>query len=169
MFKSVGSESFFLINTLNWAKVTEKTFTLLQKKSISNKCCYFELFHFPYKNILRNKKNMSWPQNQHLRIIIISEGWCDTADWSNDSEIGWKNMCFLHSQKSCSSWCFRSPAGWPHARGGLLCPALRWERCWSAPSYSLSGPPETCCSPPVETDRVSLHHYYLTLFDIVHS
>ncbi len=121
------------------------------------------IFH---KNILRNKKNISWPQNQHLRIIIISEGWCDTEDWSNDPEIGWKNMCFLHSQKSCSSWCFRSPAGWPHARGGLLCPALRWERCWSAPSYSLSGPPETCCSPPVETDRISLHHYYLTLFDI---
>ncbi len=75
-------------------------------------------------------------------------------------------ICFLHSQRSCSSWCFRSPAGWPRARGGLLCPALRWERCWSAQSYSLSGPPETCCSPPVETDRVILHHYYLSLFAI---
>jgi len=29
-------------------------------------------------------RNVSWAPNQH--IIIISEGSCDTADWSNDAE-----------------------------------------------------------------------------------
>ncbi len=31
-----------------------------------------------------NKKNVSWAANQH--IWIISEGSCDTEDWSNDAE-----------------------------------------------------------------------------------
>ncbi len=28
--------------------------------------------------------NVSWAENQH--IVIISEGSCDTEDWSNDAE-----------------------------------------------------------------------------------
>ncbi len=32
-----------------------------------------------------NNINASWAANQH--IIIISEGWCNTEDWSNDAEI----------------------------------------------------------------------------------
>ncbi len=31
------------MDALNWLKVTVKSFTLLQKISISNKCCSFEL------------------------------------------------------------------------------------------------------------------------------
>lgn len=82
-------------------------------------------------------------------------------------KLGLMKMCFLHLQKSCSSWCFRSPAGQPRAHGGLLFPARRWERCWSAQSYSLSGPLETCCSPPVETHRVILH-FIVLLYLIFH-
>ncbi len=29
-------------------------------------------------------KNVSWSANQHIRMI--SEGSCDTEDWSNDAE-----------------------------------------------------------------------------------
>jgi len=29
-------------------------------------------------------KNVSWAANQHIRMI--SEGSCDTEDWSNDAE-----------------------------------------------------------------------------------
>ncbi len=29
-----------------------------------------------------NKKNVSWAGNQHIKMI--SEGSCDTEDWSND-------------------------------------------------------------------------------------
>lgn len=62
--------------------------------------------------------------------------------------------CSLNSQKNCSSWWFRSPAGSPHAHGCRLFPEPRWERLWSAPNYSLSGPPETCCSLPGETKHI---------------
>ncbi len=31
-----------------------------------------------------NNKNVSWSANQH--ISVISEGSCDTEDWSNDAE-----------------------------------------------------------------------------------
>ncbi len=35
-------------------------------------------------NIDNNKKNVSWAANQHIRMI--SEGSCNTEDWSNDAE-----------------------------------------------------------------------------------
>ncbi len=36
-------------------------------------------------NIYDNKKKKSLAENQHIRMI--SEGSCDTEDWSNDAEI----------------------------------------------------------------------------------
>ncbi len=40
--------------------------------------------------------NVSWAANQHIRMI--SEGSCDTEDWSNDTEISalnhWNKICF---------------------------------------------------------------------------
>ncbi len=38
-------------------------------------------FLFTVFNIIMN---VSWAENQH--IVIISEGSCDTEDWSNDAE-----------------------------------------------------------------------------------
>ncbi len=61
---------------------------MLQKISISNKCCSFE-FYIPQKNpekfstCITNRCFLE--TNQH--IIMISEGSCDTEDWSNDDEI----------------------------------------------------------------------------------
>ncbi len=43
-----------------------------------------------YKIIIRN---VSWAANQHIRMI--SEGSCDTEDWSNDAE----NSVLLHKNK----------------------------------------------------------------------
>ncbi len=36
------------------------------------------------KNIVFNTDNSSWAANQFIRMI--SEGLCDTEDWSNDAE-----------------------------------------------------------------------------------
>ncbi len=35
-------------------------------------------------NIDNNNTSVSWASNQHIRMI--SEGSCDTEDWSNDAE-----------------------------------------------------------------------------------
>ncbi len=79
----------FSNDALNSSKVTAKTFITLQKISISNKCCSFEIFIHLW--ILKNKvyqfpqkycaaqlfstliiiRNVSWAANQH--IIMISE------------------------------------------------------------------------------------------------
>ncbi len=88
---------------LNWSKVTAKTFIILQKIYISNKCCYFELVihqrilkiklhHTVHNNIKHHTdivinigiNNVFWVANQHIRMI--SEGSRDTKDWSNDAE-----------------------------------------------------------------------------------
>ncbi len=48
------------------------------------------MYHSFHKNIgqlfstLIIIRNVSWAANQH--IIMISEGSCDTEDWSNDAE-----------------------------------------------------------------------------------
>ncbi len=39
-----NSVNTFIQDTLNWSKATVKTFIKLQKISVSNKCCSFELF-----------------------------------------------------------------------------------------------------------------------------
>ncbi len=86
-------------DALNCLKVTVKTF-MLQKISISNKCCSFELFNSsnnPEKKWVPQNyeagqlfstliifRNVSWAANQLIRMI--SEGTCDTEDWSNDAE-----------------------------------------------------------------------------------
>ena len=63
------------------------------------------------------------------------------------------SMVQLHcgySQRSCRSWCSRSPVGRPRAPGYQLDPALRSGRWWNGPSYSPLERPGTCCSLPVE-------------------
>ncbi len=106
-FKSLKLVRFFLKklifsfskHALNWLKVTVKTF-IINKISLSNKCCSFELsIHqkilkqnvslFPHEaaqlfSTLIIIRNVSWAANQHIRMI--SEGSCDTEDWSNDAE-----------------------------------------------------------------------------------
>ncbi len=49
------------------------------------------MYQFPQKyeaaqlfSILMIIRNVSWAQNQYIRMI--SEGSCDTEDWSNDAE-----------------------------------------------------------------------------------
>ncbi len=44
-------------------------------------------------NIDNNNKNVSWAANQNIRMI--SEGSCDTEDWSNDAE----NSALTHRNK----------------------------------------------------------------------
>ncbi len=79
--------------------MTIKTFITLQKISISNKCCSFELsihlwilknkmYHSFHKNIVLFStliiiRNVSWAANQHIRWFWRSG---DTEDWSNDAE-----------------------------------------------------------------------------------
>ncbi len=53
---------------------------MLQKISISNKCCSFEL-SINQKN---HERKCITAANQNIRMI--SEGSCDTEDWSNDAE-----------------------------------------------------------------------------------
>ncbi len=87
------------ISTLNWSEVTVKPFIMLQKMTVSNKCCSFELsvhqrilkemYHSFHKilistTVFNSIENVSWAPNQHIRMI--SEGSCDTEDWSNDAE-----------------------------------------------------------------------------------
>ncbi len=70
--------------------MTVKIFTILQKY-------HFQIIIFFYssnnpekkciivsKNIKQQNKNVSWVENQHIRMI--SEGSCDTEDWSNNAE-----------------------------------------------------------------------------------
>ncbi len=78
-------------DALNWPEVTVKTFIMLEKISISNKCCSFKLHSRIQKNISTKKclagqlcsaliiiRNVCWAANQHIRMI--SEGSCDTED-----------------------------------------------------------------------------------------
>ncbi len=63
-------DQYFLFsnNVLNCSKVRVKIFIILFKKN-----------KFKYEIIIRN---VSWAPNHHIRMI--SEGSCDTEDWSND-------------------------------------------------------------------------------------
>ncbi len=79
----------FIKDALNCSKVTVMTFIMLQKISISNKCCSLErsihqrilknkMYQFPQKycaaqlfSTLIIIRNVSWAANQH--IIMISE------------------------------------------------------------------------------------------------
>ncbi len=84
-----------------------KTFIILQKISISNKCCFFYFLFIKesWKKESWQKYeaaqlfstliiiNVSWAANQHIRMI--SEGSCDTEDWSNDAE----NTALHHRNK----------------------------------------------------------------------
>ncbi len=53
-------------------------------------------------------KNVSWAANQYIRMI--SEGWCDTEDWSNDyensaliTEINY-TLLYIHIENSYSKF-----------------------------------------------------------------
>ncbi len=94
------NNTFIYQGALNCSQVTVKTFMMLQK--ISNSCCSSELsihqsilknkmyhgFHKRYEAVqlfstLITTRNVSWA-NQYIRMI--SEGSCDTEDWTNDAE-----------------------------------------------------------------------------------
>ncbi len=60
-----------------------KTFIMLQKISISDKCCSSEL-SIHQRNLKKNSTQLSSTENQN--ISMISEGSCDTEDWSKDAE-----------------------------------------------------------------------------------
>ncbi len=83
-----GSDTF----SKDASNVTVKTFTMLQKISISNQCCHL---NFPFTNkCLKNGikpfstllmiRKVSWAANHHIRMI--SEGSRNTVYWSNDAE-----------------------------------------------------------------------------------
>ncbi len=75
---------------------------MLQKLFISDKCCFGSFYSSKnpekmYSTVLNidsnDKKNVSWTVSQHIRMI--SEGSCDTEDWSNDAE----NSALHHRSK----------------------------------------------------------------------
>ncbi len=77
----------FSKDALNWSKVMIKTFIMLQKISISDKCCSSELsihqrnlkkFSSAIFKIIIIIINVIWGANQN--ITMISEGSCDTED-----------------------------------------------------------------------------------------
>ncbi len=62
---------------------------MLQNISVTNKCCSSKKPEKKLSVSTKNKKqfltcNVSWAGKQHIRMI--SEGSCDTEDWSNDAE-----------------------------------------------------------------------------------
>jgi len=66
----------------NLSKVRVNTFVMLQKIPMSKKAVRLNfLFHKGFWKIIRN---VSWSPNEHIRMI--SEGSCDSEDWSNDAE-----------------------------------------------------------------------------------
>ncbi len=91
--------------------MTVKTFLMLQNIYIYFKCCSFELYSSknPEKRHISQFSqkyeaaqlfstfviiiHVSCAVNQHIRII--SEGSCDTEDWSNDTE----NSALNHRNK----------------------------------------------------------------------
>ncbi len=74
----------FIKDTLNWSKVTVKPFIMLQKISISNKCCSFE------HSIHENNPN-------HDKCITVS-----TKTWSSTTvfDIDNNQKCFLSSNSA---------------------------------------------------------------------
>ncbi len=86
----------FSNNALNWSKHWS-TFIMLQKIYISNKSCsvqllihqkiMYKMYHASWENTEHSTftiRNGVWSTNQH--ITMISEGSCDSEDWSNDAE-----------------------------------------------------------------------------------
>ncbi len=86
----------------NWSKLTVKSFTFRVKSFFMLfvcLCCAFPFFRILKKSFMISTKiwssrtiskliiiirNAFWAANQHIRMI--SEGSCDTEDWSNDAE-----------------------------------------------------------------------------------
>ncbi len=66
----------FIKDALNWSKVMINTFIMLQKISISDKCCSSEL--------CIHQRN----QKKKILLVYYYDFWrsCDTEDWSNDAE-----------------------------------------------------------------------------------
>ncbi len=76
-----------LMDALNWWKVTIKTF-MLQKISISNKCCSSE------PSIHQKKSIKITSENLEQQIRMISEGSCDAENQSN----GWRKFSFASKE-----------------------------------------------------------------------
>ncbi len=88
----------FSKDAINWSHITVKIFTIMLERFISNKYCYFKLTYHRLLIItvstkilssttdfnVDNINNKKYFLSQHIRII--SEGSCDTEDWSNDAE-----------------------------------------------------------------------------------
>ncbi len=93
--------NFIQQGCINLIKSDSKDIYNVKKRFYFNKCCSFELlfvkeswnkmyysFHKKYEaaqlfSTLIINRNVSWALNQHIRLI--SEGSCDTEDWSNDA------------------------------------------------------------------------------------
>ena len=85
-------------DALNWSKVTVKTFIMLQKILFQINAVLLNFLFikesWEIKCVTDSTKklfstliiiiNVSWASNHHIRVI--SEGSCDTEDWSNDAE-----------------------------------------------------------------------------------
>jgi len=95
--------------------MTVKTFYNVTKKYIQiNELSIHKIIVKKHQCVHRNIKqhnwfiiimNVSWAPNQH--IIMISEGSCDTVDWSNDAELSFAiagiNLHFkIHSNRKRS-------------------------------------------------------------------
>ncbi len=103
----------FSKDALKWSKVTVKILILLQRISILNSVLLNFLFYqgilkywkkciivltkilssTAVFNIIINMRNVTWAAHQHINMI--SEGSCDTEDWSNDTE----NSALRHRNK----------------------------------------------------------------------
>ncbi len=101
----------FSNDAINWPKDTVEIFIMLWKISILNKCCFLTFYssEMPVtQNVSQFRqncevaqlfstlitiRNVIWAANQHIRMI--SEGSCDTEDWSNDAE----NSALYHINK----------------------------------------------------------------------
>ncbi len=82
----------FSKNALNWLKVTVKTFIMLQKISISNKCCSFELsihcesWKIKCITVSTNIFSSTTSQARHVTHIGCESRWiAENHAWSPDS------------------------------------------------------------------------------------
>jgi len=76
------SKIFFFLN-----KWHSKNMYNVPKLYISNKCFIIMVSSKILSSTTAfniDSNNVSWAENQHIRMI--SEGSCDTEDWSNDAE-----------------------------------------------------------------------------------
>ncbi len=117
---------YFFMNALNWSDMTVKTFMMLHKISISNKCCSFELsiqripmypnvkmYQFPQEYDAAQLfstwiiiRNVSWAGNQ--QIIMTSEGsWILKTGVMNSALNISQYYRFIYFYQINAAWCIR--------------------------------------------------------------